>query len=72
MMRTYEVGRYPDVLSIDSGWNDNEVTIDVKTARGKTITLTVAEWHLLVFNVENIITHCEQQRQKQRREKLKR
>lgn len=71
-MRTYEVGRYPDVLSIDSGWNDNEVTIDVKTARGKTITLTVAEWHLLVFNVENIITHCEQQRQKQRREKLKR
>lgn len=60
-MRTYEVGRYPDVLSIDSGWNDNEVTIDVKTARGKTITLTVAEWHLLVFNVENIITHCEQQ-----------
>lgn len=51
-------------LWIDSGWDTHGVTLDFRTKRGDTITLSVEDWRKLVSEVEQIIAHCEVMRKK--------
>lgn len=56
------------ILEVDSGWDTSQpegrrIAIDFKTTRGKTVSLSIADWIKLKNEVDLIIEHCALQMQ---------